>query len=234
MAKEKNSAPEELPEELLAQMHDEPDEALTDEEWEEVLKEEKHMDACGNQAANALVELARVPFAGQKRFREKIYELVRETHNAFWSRYHHNSSKAFAELERNIRAACVASLGLTKRERDHLDRVINRHRRIKRPDGWTHVLRLMSEACSELTGKNPYPHAKSRSGRGRRRGDIKDYPLNHFVRSLTIELRDCGGRLTLDVKGQRGSWIKALDMLRPLLPAGFIPKAPPSQRLQGG
>src|SRR5262249_207280 len=120
-----------------------------------------------------------------------------------------------------------ASLGLTKRERDHLDRVINRHRRIKRPDGWTHVLRLMSEACSELTGKNPYPHAKSRSGRGRRRGDIKDYPLNHLVRSLTNELRDCGGRLTLDVKGQRGSWIKALDMLRPLLPAGFIPKAPP-------
>lgn len=228
MANKENSASKEFGIDM-DQLYDEPDEEdFTDEEWEEILKEEKHRDECANHAADALIELARVSPAAQKRFRDGIYKLVSKTHNDCAFR-NGKLSGAFVELERNIRAARVATFKLTKRERVYLDHAIPTKCGFF---DWADILSFINGVCADLTGKNPYPHVRSRTGRGRRRGDVKDYPLKQFVQSLTRELRDTGGRLTLDVKGRRGTWIKALDMLRPLLPARFIPKAPPLSTIE--
>jgi hypothetical protein len=85
----------------------------------------------------------------------------------------------------------------------------------------------MIRKCAEYTGKSPRVTAKG--GRGRRKGDrTKDtYPLKNFVWRLARAIRRHGGGLTLYAKEQRGTWIDALNGLRPLFPEGFIPKAPP-------
>src|SRR5262249_15145096 len=151
---------------------------------------------------------------GRELFREEVSSLIHETlYNQ--SLRQGKRSKAFAELERSIRAAWVATHHLTKWERTHLEiGMQERWRSMARPNsragraislmmmtealGWRHPLSFMVSECARLTGKNPYPAGRARL---RRRGDIKDYPLRSLVTDLAATLMDTGGHLTLDVKG---------------------------------
>ena len=182
-------------------------------------------DSCAERAAEALVDLARVPSAGREQFREEISDLVCETIQDYCVRGA-KLSKAYADLERSIRAAWVATNKLTKGERDYLEHAMEESALYLQ--GWRHTLSIMVRACTRLTGKNPY----SGGARGRRKGDIKDYPLKSFVTGLAVTFMGTGGHLTLDVKGQRGTWVEALNTLRPLLPNGFIPTAPPLSTIE--
>jgi hypothetical protein len=223
MTKTKNNS-------LDAEELEEQEEELTAEEQEEILAEERHIDECALRAVEALTDLARVPSVGRERFREEVWDLMQKTFHDLAARGP-RQSRALVDLERSIRVARGAIKGLTKYERAYLEaRVRSQMMRWGARDvGWNDVLSAMIEPCATLTGKNPW---STRSGRGRPRGGIKDYPFSKFIRSLAWALHFSGGRLTLDVKGQRGSWVKALDALRPLLPPGFIPVAPPLSTIE--
>jgi hypothetical protein len=209
------------------------EEELTEEEREEILAEDKRIDNCASRAVAVLAKLAQVPSAGLEQFRDSVFVLIVQTwHGHSWRES--KRSKAFAEIERGIRAAWIATPKLTKSERVYLDGNISsqiaRWGTLYGPVGWRDVLSKMIEVCGTLSGKNPHPY--SRKGRGRRRGDVTNYPLKNFIQSLVQELEIAGGHLTLDVKGQRGSWAKALNELRPLLPTRFIPAAPPLSTIE--
>jgi hypothetical protein len=214
--------------------------------WEEAIEGEQEeyrlRDRCAAQAAAVLRDLARVPSAGREQFREEISDLVYESIED-WCHRGAKLSKAYLDLERSIRAAYVATNKLTKGEMDYLEHAMQEQwRSMARPNsragraislmigalGWRHTLSGMVKTCTRLTGKNPYPNGS----RGRRSGDITDYPLRSFITGLAVTFMDTGGHLTLDVKGQRGTWVEALNMLRPLLPKGFIPIAPPLSTIE--
>jgi hypothetical protein len=208
-------------------------EELTAEEKREILAEDERRWACAVRAVEALTDLGRVPSAGRERFREEVLDLMHNTFNDLAVRDYGRPrrSKALVDLERSIRVARGAIKGLTKWERAYLEGRVRSQMTGwgARDVGWNDVLSAMIKPCATLTGKNPW---STRSGRGRPRGGIKDYPFSKFIRSLAWALHFSGGRLTLDVKGQRGSWVKALDALRPLLPTGFIPVAPPLSTIE--
>lgn len=222
------------PFDLCAEEPEEEDNLPTDEEWEEILEEDRRREECAVRAVEALTDLARVPSAGRERFREEVLDLMHRTFNDCAVRDYGRPrrSKALVDLQRTIRVACGAIDGLTKWERAYLEGNVRScmARWGARDVGFADVLSAMIAALSKLTGKNPL--SRSRAGRGRPRGDVKDYPFRKFILSLASALHYTGGHLTLDVKGQRGSWITGLDALRPLLPAGFIPVAPPLSTIE--
>lgn len=193
---------------------------------ERSLAEETHRNKCANRAADILIELARVPAMRQKQFRDEMCKLVLREHKAIVVR-RGKRSRAFIRLEQNIRAAYIAVQHITKEERAYLDATTDKWAEGALPpdEFFRAALFLMARSCAAMSGKSPYMIA--RGGRGRRRGDIKDYPFKLFICSLARWVLRSGGRLSLDVKNQSGSWIKALDLLRPQLPNGFIPGALP-------
>ena len=55
--------------------------------------------------------------------------------------------------------------------------------------------------------------------------------LVQFTFFLLLEVRDAGGRLTINKNAGRGSLLDALALLRPHLPRNFIPRSPPLSTL---
>jgi hypothetical protein len=91
------------------------------------------------------------------------------------------------------------------------------------------LAQLSSEAVVFLQGVN-----RRHNSQGRPRGgafSISSRSLVEFVFRLLLDVRAAGGRLTLDKNTGGGTLVKALDLLRPHLPPGLIPKKPPLSTL---
>ncbi len=61
---------------------------------------------------------------------------------------------------------------------------------------------------------------------------MKDSIFQNFVCDLWISTTVAGGKLSFEKTTPRGTLIKALEMLAPHLPNGFVPKALPASTLQ--
>lgn len=70
------------------------------------------------------------------------------------------------------------------------------------------------------------------SGRGRPAGSSHPH-FHDFLCSLLVDVNSVGGRLTYDKNyPARGTLLRVLDLLRPILPPGFIPHIPPVRVLK--
>jgi hypothetical protein len=95
------------------------------------------------------------------------------------------------------------------------------------------TVRLLERLFSIAVGKAPLYNASRPKKAGRRRGAIKDLAFLEVVRWLLIVAEECcGGHLTLDKNYENGTLIDALDLLRPHLPKGVIPKQLPLGTIQ--
>jgi len=88
---------------------------------------------------------------------------------------------------------------------------------------WNRSLDNLLWAFSELTGSNPFPARPN--GRGRPRGTVGNWQLQKLVEILWQTAEDYGGNLYADHKRDYGgTMIKALELLRPVLPESLLPK----------
>ena len=79
-----------------------------------------------------------------------------------------------------------------------------------------------------------YPHQSSQPRqRGKKQGWVKHPIFNKFAFDLYLSAKVAGGNLTFDKNVPVGtSWLNAIEMLAPHLPAGFVPEAFPGSALQ--
>jgi hypothetical protein len=186
-------------------------------------------------AVEKLLILANVPSSNREPAHQNIAGILHEWSVTYLEQKSHKPSREFLKFERALRSAYVAYGKLDDEERKFLnDSAYVVYRKLDdeeqkflndgRPN-WALDLIEMIFVCTWITGKSPL--VSPGDGRGRRKGDIKNFPLKSFVHVLAFYLSKNGGRLTLDVKGRRGTWIRALELLRPVMTAGFIPKALP-------
>jgi hypothetical protein len=88
---------------------------------------------------------------------------------------------------------------------------------------WNRALDDLLWVLSEFTGSNPFPDRPN--GRGRPRGTVGNWKLQNFIEALWETAKICGGHLYADHKrDDGGTMIKALELLRPVLPEGLLPK----------
>jgi hypothetical protein len=195
---------------------------------------------CHDKGSKLLCELAKIPDACADQFRNEVGRVLCSTYlgnsiNIRWSKTDSPEIVAAIEkFERTIREAYSIFLSLPEdwrnlffffevRPGESLRDANSIVSALRREEPWDSIFRRMIRKCAEYTGKRPIVIAKR--GRGRRRGDsTKDtYPLKNFVWKLARAVRRHGGGLTLYAKEQSGTWIDALNGLRPLFPEGFIP-----------
>jgi hypothetical protein len=101
--------------------------------------------------------------------------------------------------------------------------------------GLRHTAYQLVLLFSLATGK-PHPgylyEARQRRQRGKRPGTKKNSIFQNFVCALIIFTRRARGRLTLEKNIGTGTLIKAIEMLAPHLPDGFVPEPLPASTLQ--
>jgi hypothetical protein len=137
--------------------------------------------------------------------------------------------KAFLKVESAFRAAREAILALDKRDQAILrfafcrqweDRIQERQ---ARKATWNRDLDELLWILSQFTGSNPFPARPD--GRGRPRGTVENWQLQKFIEILWETAKHCGGNLYADHKrAEGGTMMKALELLRPVLPEGLLPK----------
>jgi hypothetical protein len=96
---------------------------------------------------------------------------------------------------------------------------------------WNQWTENISLALSGLTGSNPW--AEPARQRGRRKGSVANWRLQLLVKQLFGAAADYGGELTADhTREDGGTMIQALELLRPLLPDGVVPKVMPVSTIE--
>jgi hypothetical protein len=197
---------------------------------------------CADRGSKLLCEHARIPDACIDQFRDEVGEVLVQT----YLRYCMYSKTIPAEtiiviekFEKAIREAYSIFLLLPEewRRRFHFVETYEPPKDdilavIQREKPWDSILQRMIHGCANYTGRHPRVAAKR--GRGRRRGDStkKTYLFKNFVFSLARVVRRHGGGLTLYRLEQSGTWIDALNGLRPLFPKGFIPDDSPLSMIE--
>ena len=92
----------------------------------------------------------------------------------------------------------------------------------------------LSSNAVELARPPMFRYYPKRRGRPLQYGLADPFGANSFsafVLCLLWDVKAAGGRLTLDKNSESGSFISALELLRPHLPAGFIPRVLPFSTL---
>jgi hypothetical protein len=90
---------------------------------------------------------------------------------------------------------------------------------------------MLAEAFAVVTGRS---QASAPRKAGRTKGAVGDWQFRCLVGTLWQIVNECGGELTFSCKENRGSgtMVEALGILRPLLPAGFIPNCPSAKTIE--
>jgi hypothetical protein len=129
-----------------------------------------------------------------------------------------------------IRAAHEAILALDKEDQAKLERALTRGvlsdlqipERSKRLIWISWADNLIGE-LADLTDDNPFPQSAAKPGR--RAGTLKNWQMWNFVGYLWAMAKVRGGNLyASDKVAGGGTMIRALNLLRPLLPEGFLPE----------
>jgi hypothetical protein len=221
--------------------------APSEKEWDVADNLVNAVDNVAAHVAEYLCELARIPEACRSKFRNAVRGILFSTiKEDIWNIRGSNLVPpeiiaGIDEFETAIRRAYNALRLLPEDwRRDRLcfwppppdeltaEAVASAHQN-RQP--WEDVLQRMVVECSELTGR-PRGKVDAKRGRGRRKGAATrdTYPLRNLVWKLARTVRRYGGRLTLDAKKQKGTWIDALSFLQPSLRC--IPRALPLSMIQ--
>jgi hypothetical protein len=208
-----------------------------DDDW--VVRHSKCVADCADIGGELLCKLAFIPPPGRKQFLDEVARVLATAYIQNSIQLPPEIMRVVVDIEKNIRAAYSALLTLPLEWRPLLYTI---------PDPplpsivqfdfsqiaqFEQTLERMIKACSMYTGKSPRVMAKS-GKRGRRRNDRTKtaYPLKVLIWRVGRAVKRCGGRLTLDRANKRGTWIDALNGLRPLFPEGFIPNALPLSAIE--
>jgi hypothetical protein len=89
--------------------------------------------------------------------------------------------------------------------------------------GWRDVTRTIGIAFELTVGDT----RQRKEQRGRPSGAVTDPAFHKVVRGLHSATTAARGRLSLDRKSQKGSIIKALELLKPCLPPRLLPNVLP-------
>jgi hypothetical protein len=199
------------------------------------------------EAAIDISDIARVPAKHHDRFCKIMTPVLRSAY--YWCEELQTlrlleepgmgAEKNFKDLEKAVWRLDKALQALTKEQYlfFHCIGMSLRRKELKEgerprwPD-WRADVRDMVTTCSIFTGKNPYREATG--GPGKQRGDVRDWPLHQFVRTLWECARDCDGDLTASCKNNEGSgtMFKALTRLQDYFPKkGFIKPVLPDQTI---
>jgi len=201
---------------------------------------------CADGGSKLLCELAKIPDACADQFRNEITRVLWQAYlgectNIRWFRETEPEIVSATEkFEKALRETYSIFLSLPEGWRHMFfffeprpgETPSDTLSILQREEPWDSIFRRMIRRCADYSGRRPIVTAKR--GRGRRKGDsTKDtYPLKNFVWKLARAVRRHGGRLTLYTKEQRGTWVDALNGLRPLFPEGFIPNTLPLSMIE--
>ncbi len=147
--------------------------------------------------------------------------------------------ESFVKAAHAVRAAKESILALDKRDQAELRRALicdvtfpapplvdNMYAQRLVKDVWNQWPDQLLIALSDRTGSNPF--TAPTKGKGRRNGAVTNWHLQTFVEKLWEIANIHGGNLYADHKRvDGGTMIKALRLLAPLLPTGFIPNELP-------
>jgi hypothetical protein len=200
------------------------------------------------EVAIDLSDIARVPAKHRERFCKMMTPVLRSAY--YWcgdlqrprllEEAGMGAEKNFRDLEEAVWRLEKALQALTKEQylvfkvtgmSLHFGEAIKDGKQMTLSD-WRAEVRDMVTACSIITGRNPY--RKAMGGVGRQSGDVRNWPLHRFVRTLWECARDCDGDLTASCKNNAGSgtMFKALTRLRDYFPKeGFIKPVLPDQTI---
>jgi hypothetical protein len=100
---------------------------------------------------------------------------------------------------------------------------------------WTVALKRMIGRCSRFTGRGAHRAVPKRMGPGRRRGSPTKATLRlkMLIWKIARAVKQYGGKLTLSRHDKSGTWVDALNGLRPLFPKNFVPKSIPFTMIEG-
>src|SRR5262249_37749585 len=144
--------------------------------------------------------------------------------------------KTLEAIETNIRAAYSVLLAIRPYDRRFfflLPEPLRLPIDWSKCDTFDQYLGRMVQHCARLTGRDPHVVA-SKKGRGRQKHarTKATYPLMVLIWKIARAVKRHHGNLTLDRHKRRGTWVEALEGLRPLFPEGFIPHAVPFSMIE--
>ncbi len=189
-----------------------------------------------------LSELARVPAQQREFFFELVLGNVQTACELDGLAKGALANKKGETLLRAARELYEVLGNLNKDEREFMERVLaSRPGRIFNRissgsvGGLQETAYKQVELFSLVTGNPPprYPHQAPQSRqRGRRLGQVKNWIFQDFVFDLFTSTASASGGLTHDKNRPGTSLGKAIRMLAPYLPDGFLPKRLPPSTLQ--
>lgn len=157
------------------------------------------------------------------------------------------TKKKSAKMHSSALTLQEALWGLNKREAKFIDKMLNdKSARIFNKisglgtEGLKEIAYQLAAFFALLAGK-PQPRSPSlgaaqrkrgKSPGGRRPGSINDPILQAFILDLWLSTRVAGGKLSFARSLSQGTMLKAMTLLAPHLPSGFVPRVLPYRRLQ--
>ena len=186
-----------------------------------------------------LAELARVPEENRNGFWLAVFGAVLDAweHDA-------NRKMAVARKQNEALSRAIHALKAARQALAELDEECERVGPIERSVGlgelgfWWELPKLTAEIEQgmdrffEWTGEEtelPRPRAHRR---GRRPGTVENPRFRVFLRKLRHAAKDHGGRLGLQKNTPKGALLKAIEIVAPHLPDGFVPKRRSASTLQ--
>jgi hypothetical protein len=188
-----------------------------------------------DEVLRKLADGAGIPDAARENFEYAVcgtVEAVWIRHEQFKTR---SATKRGGTLDRVALAAVTLHESLNKLKKDD-----HKHLQDIFPALSDERLRELRQSAYRLAdiftaamGKPPPRSLDEIPRRGRKLGAVKDVSFRRFVCDLLLDAKASGGILTLEKHDPpTGSLIRALKLLAPHLPDGFVPNAPSGTTLQ--
>jgi hypothetical protein len=188
--------------------------------------------------ATLLCDLARVPSQHRQHFNDKMTEglvhiwVLALQNIKTWAP---QEARAFNNLENGLRTALRAAQAMPAGKLKRLEEGAPP----PAPEHWLDALVAMVAACTFVSGK---AFLSRRSATAHRRGRPRDastqaiYIFRTLIEEIANTVKNHDGKLTLTRATETGTWIDALNKLRPHLPGRVIPKKlplPTIEKIQG-
>jgi hypothetical protein len=193
-----------------------------------------------NEVFQQLADLGDVPVAQRKFFFDSVRTNVQTAWELDGLVKGGLANKRGATLLRAALTLYDALGNLNNDERDFIEGILGRTGLFEnissgRVDGLRRTAYQFALLFSLVTGKpHPrYPHQgpKPRQ-RGQKPGWVKHPIFHNFAFDIYLSTKVADGNLTFDKNGPLGTWLDAIEMLAPYLPAGFVPEPFPGSALQ--
>jgi hypothetical protein len=195
-----------------------------------------------DEVLRQVAELAHVPTAQHEFFFEVVRDSVQTACDLNALAKGGLTNKKGATLHRAALDFYETLKTLNKDEGKFIERILDSKAKFifdRISDGGVDELRKtayqLALLFSLITGKPlpRYPHQGPQPRqRGKKSGWVKHPRFNEFAFNIYLSAKVAGGNLTFDKNGLGGTWVDAIEMLAPHLPAGFVPEPFPGSALQ--